>query len=86
MMGSFGRGERRLTRGGRRGAPAFHPHHESVARLQRERVVIACQGLFEPVESLQGDSAVVAHGTGSYASRSAVLAGGAATLAARATA
>jgi aerobic carbon-monoxide dehydrogenase large subunit len=32
---------------------------------------------------LQGDSAVVAHGTGSYASRSAVLAGGAATLTAR---
>ena len=31
----------------------------------------------------QGDSAAVAHGTGTYASRSAVLAGGAATLAAR---
>src|SRR5207302_3738098 len=38
----------------------------------------------EDVRVLQGDSAVVAHGTGSYASRSAVLAGGAATLAAQA--
>ena len=33
---------------------------------------------------IHGDSAAVAHGTGTYASRSAVLAGGAATLAARA--
>jgi carbon-monoxide dehydrogenase large subunit len=38
---------------------------------------------FEDIEIFQGDSAVVAHGTGSYASRSAVLAGGAATAAAR---
>lgn len=37
----------------------------------------------EDVQILQGDSAVVAHGTGTYASRSAVLAGGAATLASR---
>ncbi len=37
----------------------------------------------DDIEILQGDSAVVAHGTGTYASRSAVLAGGAATLAAR---
>jgi len=37
----------------------------------------------EDIGILQGDSAVVAHGTGTYASRSAVLAGGAATLAAR---
>jgi aerobic carbon-monoxide dehydrogenase large subunit len=37
----------------------------------------------EDIQILQGDSAVVAHGTGTYASRSAVLAGGAATLAAR---
>jgi aerobic carbon-monoxide dehydrogenase large subunit len=37
----------------------------------------------EHIRILQGDSAVVAHGTGTYASRSAVLAGGAATLAAR---
>jgi aerobic carbon-monoxide dehydrogenase large subunit len=35
------------------------------------------------IQILHGDSAVVAHGTGTYASRSAVLAGGAATLAAR---
>jgi carbon-monoxide dehydrogenase large subunit len=39
---------------------------------------------FEDIEIVQGDSAASAHGTGSYASRSAVLAGGAATLAARA--
>jgi carbon-monoxide dehydrogenase large subunit len=37
----------------------------------------------EDIQILQGDSAVVAHGTGTYASRSAVLAGGAATLASR---
>jgi aerobic carbon-monoxide dehydrogenase large subunit len=37
----------------------------------------------DDIRILQGDSAVVAHGTGTYASRSAVLAGGAATLAAR---
>jgi len=37
----------------------------------------------EDIRILQGNSAVVAHGTGTYASRSAVLAGGAATLAAR---
>jgi aerobic carbon-monoxide dehydrogenase large subunit len=37
----------------------------------------------EDILILQGDSAVVAHGTGSYASRSAVLAGGAAILASR---
>ncbi|HUN50414.1 MAG TPA: xanthine dehydrogenase family protein molybdopterin-binding subunit, partial [Candidatus Sulfotelmatobacter sp.] len=37
----------------------------------------------EDIRILQGDSAVVAHGTGSYASRSTVLAGGAATMAAR---
>jgi carbon-monoxide dehydrogenase large subunit len=38
----------------------------------------------EDIRILLGDTAIVAHGTGSYASRSAVLAGGAATLAARA--
>jgi carbon-monoxide dehydrogenase large subunit len=38
----------------------------------------------EDIQIVQGDSAASAHGTGSYASRSAVLAGGAATLAARA--
>ena len=37
----------------------------------------------DDIRILQGDSAVVAHGTGTYASRSAVLAGGAASLAAR---
>ncbi|MGE0751435.1 MAG: xanthine dehydrogenase family protein molybdopterin-binding subunit [Variibacter sp.] len=37
----------------------------------------------EDIQVLQGDSAAVAHGTGTYASRSAVLAGGAATLASR---
>jgi carbon-monoxide dehydrogenase large subunit len=38
---------------------------------------------FADIRVLQGDSAVVAHGTGSYASRSAVLGGGAAALASR---
>jgi carbon-monoxide dehydrogenase large subunit len=37
----------------------------------------------EDIQIIQGDSAAVAHGTGTYASRSAVLAGGAATLASR---
>ncbi len=37
----------------------------------------------EDIEVVQGDSAAVAHGTGTYASRSAVLAGGAATISAR---
>ena len=37
----------------------------------------------EDIQILHGDSAVAAHGTGTYASRSAVLAGGAATLASR---
>ena len=35
------------------------------------------------IQILHGDAAVAAHGTGTYASRSAVLAGGAATLASR---
>jgi carbon-monoxide dehydrogenase large subunit len=38
----------------------------------------------EDVDVVHGDSAAVAHGTGTYASRSTVLAGGAATVAARA--
>ena len=38
----------------------------------------------EDVEVLHGDTSLVAHGTGTYASRSAVLAGGAAILASRA--
>ncbi|WP_207540983.1 xanthine dehydrogenase family protein molybdopterin-binding subunit [Sabulicella rubraurantiaca] len=37
----------------------------------------------QDIHIVQGDSAAVPHGTGTYASRSAVLAGGAATLAAR---
>jgi len=37
----------------------------------------------EDIRIVQGDSAAVAHGTGSYASRSAVLAGGGAVLASR---
>ena len=39
---------------------------------------------FEDIRIVQGDSAAVAGGTGTYASRSTVLAGGAATLAAQA--
>ena len=38
---------------------------------------------FEEIRVIHGDSASVAHGTGTYASRSTVLAGGAATLASR---
>jgi carbon-monoxide dehydrogenase large subunit len=38
---------------------------------------------FEDIQVVQGDSAAVSHSTGSYASRSTVLAGGAATLACR---
>ncbi len=38
----------------------------------------------EDIEVIQGDSAAVAHGTGTYASRSTVLAGGAAIISARA--
>lgn len=38
----------------------------------------------EDIRIIHGDSAAVAHGTGTYASRSTVLAGGAATLASRA--
>jgi aerobic carbon-monoxide dehydrogenase large subunit len=38
---------------------------------------------FADIRIIQGDSAAVPHGTGTYASRSAVLAGGAATLTAR---
>ena len=37
----------------------------------------------QDIRVIHGDSAAVAHGTGTYASRSAVLAGGAATLASR---
>jgi carbon-monoxide dehydrogenase large subunit len=37
----------------------------------------------QDIRIVQGDSAAVAHGTGTYASRSAVLGGGAATLASR---
>ena len=37
----------------------------------------------EDIRIIQGDSAAVAHGTGTYASRSTVLAGGAGTLASR---
>ncbi len=40
--------------------------------------------LVEDVDVIHGDSAVVAHGTGTYASRSTVLAGGAAIMSARA--
>ena len=38
----------------------------------------------EDIEIIQGDTASIAHSTGTYASRSAVIAGGAATLTARA--
>jgi aerobic carbon-monoxide dehydrogenase large subunit len=54
--------------------------------LETTLAQVVAEGLgarIEDVRVLQGDSAVVAHGTGTYASRSAALAGGAATVAAR---
>ena len=55
-------------------------HETSLAQIVAEEL----GARIEDIEILQGDSALSAHGTGTYASRSAVLAGGAAILAARA--
>lgn len=55
-------------------------HETTLAQVVAEE--LGCR--VEDVEVLHGDTSLVAHGTGTYASRSAVLAGGAATLAARA--
>ena len=55
-------------------------HQTSLAQIVAEEL----GARLEEIEILQGDSALAAHGTGTYASRGAVLAGGAAMLAARA--
>ena len=55
-------------------------HETSLAQVVAEELGVR----IEDIEILQGDSALAAHGTGTYASRGAVLAGGAAILAARA--
>jgi aerobic carbon-monoxide dehydrogenase large subunit len=58
-------------------------HGQGLETTLAQVIVDELGARIEDIQILQGDSAVVAHGTGSYASRSAVLAGGAATLAAR---
>ena len=51
----------------------------TLAQVVAEELGVA----LEAIDVVQGDSAAVAHSTGTYASRSTVLAGGAATLSAR---
>ena len=58
-------------------------HGQGLETTLAQVVADALGARLDDIRILQGDSAVVAHGTGTYASRSAVLAGGAATLAAR---
>jgi aerobic carbon-monoxide dehydrogenase large subunit len=58
-------------------------HGQGLETTLAQVVADALGARFADIRILQGDSAVVAHGTGSYASRSAVLAGGAAIAAAR---
>jgi carbon-monoxide dehydrogenase large subunit len=58
-------------------------HGQGLETTLAQVVADALGGRFEDIRILQGDSAAVAHGTGTYASRSAVLAGGAAIAAAR---
>lgn len=56
-------------------------HGQGLETSLAQVVADAVGASLDDIEILQGDSAVVAHGTGTYASRSAVLAGGAATVA-----
>ena len=58
-------------------------HGQGLETTLAQVVADALGARLADIRILQGDSAVVAHGTGSYASRSAVLAGGAAIAAAR---
>jgi len=58
-------------------------HGQGLETTLAQVVADALGARFADIRILQGDSAVVAHGTGTYASRSAVLAGGAAIAAAR---
>ena len=70
------------------GAVALHVGAASQGQgLETTLAQVVADALGAPVEDVDvflGDTASVAHGTGTYASRSAVLAGGAATLAAQA--
>lgn len=58
-------------------------HGQSLETTLSQVIADELGSRIEDIAILHGDSAVVAHGTGTYASRSAVLAGGAATAAAR---
>jgi carbon-monoxide dehydrogenase large subunit len=59
-------------------------HGQGIETALAQVIADELGAIIEDIRIFCGDSAVVAHGTGSYASRSAVLAGGAAILAARA--
>jgi aerobic carbon-monoxide dehydrogenase large subunit len=65
------------------GAFGISSHGQGLETTLAQVIADELGARIEDIEILHGDSAVVAHGTGSYASRSAVLAGGAATAAAR---
>jgi len=58
-------------------------HGQGLETTLAQVVADALGARLDDIEILQGNSTVVAHGTGTYASRSAVLAGGAATIAGR---
>jgi carbon-monoxide dehydrogenase large subunit len=65
------------------GAFGISSHGQGLETTLAQVIADELGARFADIDILHGDSAVVAHGTGSYASRSAVLAGGAATAAAR---
>jgi carbon-monoxide dehydrogenase large subunit len=65
------------------GAFGISSHGQGLETTLAQVIADELGARFADIEILHGDSAIVAHGTGSYASRSAVLAGGAATAAAR---
>jgi carbon-monoxide dehydrogenase large subunit len=65
------------------GAFGISSHGQGLETTLAQVIADELGARLQDIEILHGDSAVVAHGTGSYASRSAVLAGGAATAAAR---
>jgi carbon-monoxide dehydrogenase large subunit len=59
-------------------------HGQSLETTLAQVVADELGARLEDIRVVQGDTADIAHGTGTYASRSAVLAGGAGTLASRA--
>jgi carbon-monoxide dehydrogenase large subunit len=65
------------------GAFGISSHGQGLETTLAQVIADELGARLDDIEILHGDSAIVAHGTGSYASRSAVLAGGAATAAAR---